>query len=180
MFGTSTLKQLFTAILQTKFVTGVHHSVKIQSQEGIGKPVAPVNGKFIYVGIDDREGFTCYCRQTGPADVESVEKIGGCSKKKYRLQVPHRLVFYNQEETRDHDTITARLTAATMDVYLVKLQRVLTIPDDILRTESPTGRFTFRDNSFYIAIDFFVLLDVMADTCETEITCEGIDNPFCI
>lgn len=181
MLGFSILESLFINILETKFVKEVYHSVLMKSlPEGGVKPAAPVADRFIYVGLDDSAGFNCYCRQTGSADVLSVEKLGACNNKKYRLNVPHKIVFYSSNEKRGHDDITARLLKAVIKTNFINLQKVTVIPDDILRSEAPTGRFKFQENTFYIAIDFFVLLDIITDNCEDEIKCNGVPNPYCI
>lgn len=181
MFGFSILESLFINVIETKFVTEVYHSVLMKPlPEGGVKPAAPVHDRFEYVGLDDSKGFNCYCRQNGSADVLKIEHLGGCNQKKYRFSVPHKLVLFNNDETRDHEAITANLIKAVMKTNYVSLQKVISIPDDILRSEAPTGRFKFQENTFYIAIDFFVLLDLVADNCEEEIKCTGVPNPYCI
>lgn len=181
MIGFSILSDLFTNIIQTKFVTGVFHSVMMKPIPGGGnKPAAPVKSRYEYVGPDDKKGFSCYCRQSGSADVTEIEKIGGCTSKKYRFQVPHRIVFYNAIEKRDHEAIIAAMLKAVMKTNMTRVQKLVTIPEEILRSEAPTGRFQFTETTLYFAIEFFVLLDVQADTCEAEIKCEGVPNPFCI
>ena len=181
MIGFSILSDLFTNIIQTKFVTGVFHSVMMKPVEGGGmKPATPIGKRWKYVGPDDTTGFSCYCRQNGSADVDSIEKIGGCNTKIYTLKVPQRLVFYNANEKRSHDEIIASMLKAVIKTNLVKFQKLVNIPEEVLRSEAPTGRFKFTDQTLYFAIEFFVLLDVQADTCETEIKCEGIPNPFCL
>lgn len=181
MIGFSILKELFDNILQTKFVPNVYHSVMLkQIENGSGvKPAAPVNGRYEYVGLDDTNGFSCYCRQNGPAEVIEAEKIGSCGMKKYRFKVPQRLVFFNENENRNHEDIQAKCLKAVMKTNMVTLQKLVTTPEEILRSESPTGRFKLKANSLYFAIEFFVLLDLLADNCESEIRCDGIDNPYC-
>lgn len=181
MFGYSILSELFRNVLQTKFVTGIYHSVMLKPiAEGGSKPAAPVNRRYEYVGVNDVKGFSCYCRQVGSAEVLNAERLGGCNTKKYRFQILHRLVFYNDNEKRSHEEIIALLTRAVTKTNFLTLQKIVTIPEEILRSEVPTGRFTFKENTFYVAFDFFVLLDIQADNCEAEIKCEGIPNPFCI
>ena len=180
MIGFSILSNLFANIVATKFVTGVFHSVMMKPIETGGmKPAAPIQGRWQYVGIDDTKGFSCYCRQNGSADVDSVERIGSCNKNIYTLKVPQRLVFFHAIETRSHDEIIAQVLKAVISTPDVKLQKLVTIPEEILRSEAPTGRFKFKDNTLYFAIEFFVLLDIQADNCPVEIKCEGIPNPFC-
>lgn len=181
MIGYSILEPLFTNVLQTKFVNEIYHSVMLKPiPEGGTKPAAPVNKRYKYVGLDDSKGFSCYCRTTGSSDVIDVEKIGGCNTKKHRFQVPTRLVFFNMNELRSHDEIIAILLKAVMKTNFIRLQKFITIPEEILRSEAPTGRFTFKENTFFLAIDFFLLLDIQTDNCTTEIQCEGVPNPFCL
>jgi hypothetical protein len=180
MIGYSVLSELFTNVLQTKFVIGVYHSIMMKPlPDGGNKPAAPVNGRWEYVGVNDKEGFTCYCRQNGSADVREAERLGGCNNKKYRFQVPHKLVFYHDNETRSHEEIIALILGAVMKTNKVIIQKFTNTPEDLLRSEAPTGRFTFTENTFYLGIDFFVLLDVQTTTCQEEIRCEDLPNPIC-
>lgn len=181
MIGFSILSELFTNVLQTKFVTGVFHSVMMKPVDGGGnKPAAPIKKRYEYVGPNDKTGFSCYCRQSGSADVTDIEKVGGCNVKRHRFEIPHRIVFFSDGEKRDHETIIAAILKAVMKTNKVRIQKLVTIPEEILRSEAPTGRFQFKETTLYFAIEFFVLLDVQADTCEAEIKCEGVPNPFCI
>lgn len=181
MFGYSHLNILFTNVMATGFVQNLFHSVVIrETDEGDRKPVAPVESRYVYVGIDDTKGFYAYCRQIGAVDSVNEESVGSCNTKIYTLQASHRMVFYNGEEKRSHETITAQLLKAFMKSGIgIKLQKVYTIPEQILQLETPTGIFSFKEHSFYIAVDFLVILKLQADTCEIEITCEGIKNPIC-
>lgn len=181
MIGSSILSELFTNVLQTKFVTGIYHSVMMKPVEGGGsKPAAPVNKRWKYVGPEDTAGFSCYCRQVGSADVQAVEKLGGCNTSKYRFQVLHRLVFFNASEKRSHDEIIAKITGAVMKTNMIRLQKIVNLPEELLRSEAPTGRFNFKENTLYFSIEFFVLLDLQTNTCEQEINCEGVQNPYCL
>lgn len=180
MLGYSTLIKLFDNLLATGIMTGIYHSVMMKPLKEGSKPHAPVDGRWIYVGVDDTKGLTCYCRQNGSADVQNVEKLGACNNNKYRFQVPHRIVIYNASEKRDHEQIIALVSGAIMKTPLIRLQRIVNIPEEILRSEAPTGRFEFKDNTLYFAIEFFVLLDLQTDNCEHEIKCEGVPNPYCI
>lgn len=180
MLGYSTLTNLFDNVLSAGFVTGVYHSVVMKPiPSGGNRPVAPVNKRFVGVGIEDNKGFSCYCRQTGSAEVKSSEKLGGCNVMKYRFQIPHRLVFFNDNETRSHEDIIAKITGAVMNTPLVSLQKIISIPEELLRSETPTGRFQFKENTLYFSIEFFVLLDLQRNNCEEEIKCEGVPNPYC-
>lgn len=180
MLGYSILKNLFANLVDTEIVRNVYHSVVLLPlPEGGFKPAAPVKGNYMYVGVDDTKGFNTYVRQTGSADVVKTEKLGSCNFNMYTFQIPFKVVFYNREEKRSHEDVLSRLMKATFSTPSIKIQRVTSNPDEILRSESPTGRFSFKNQAFYCSIDFFVLLKLQADTCESEISCAKADNPYC-
>lgn len=180
MLGQSTLKELFDNIIKTTFVKGVYHSVSMKPLlKGASKPAAPVDGRFKSVGVEDTEGFSCYCRQTGPLQVQKIEKVGSCNQNIHRSTVPHRLVFFNDIEKRDHDSLTAILMKAVMKTPKIHMVSVNTDPEAILKLEAPAGKFTFKIDTYYVCINFDVFLDVKADNCEQEIVCEGVANPYC-
>jgi hypothetical protein len=180
MIGFSPLSNLFTAVWNTGLVTKIFHSVLItKNKDGHIKPVAPVAGSYQYVGVEDTEGFTAYCRQAGDVEILREEPIGAALRY-YHLQIPHRMVFFNQHETRTHEDITALLLKAVMSVPKdIRLRKAITMPVQLLQQESPTGKFTFEPGTYYAGIEFFVLLKIQADTCPQEIKCAGIPNPFC-
>lgn len=180
MIGFSILSNLFDNVLSTGFVKGIHHSIISKpAANGKGtKPAAPVQGRMIYVGPDDTKGFSCYCRQIGPLSVDKSELIGGCNGKLYTTSIPHSLVFFNDNEKRSHDDILARLLNAVIKTEFIKLSTVHSQPDVILKREVPTGKFNFTTSTFYIAIDFNVTLKLKADSCEVEIACDNVNNPY--
>lgn len=179
MQGFSILSQLFTRVIETKFVSGIYHSAllsEIEKGKGL-MPVVNLNGRYKYIGIDDTKGFFAYCRQTGPLEVLETRKIGGCQTKQYKTQIPQRLVFFNNHEERSHEDISAVLIKAVIGSVGVKLSKVYSDQRDILKQESPTLTFNFTQKTFYCAIDFFVLLTLQTDNCEQEMRCEGLQNP---
>lgn len=169
-------------MIDTTIVKKVYHSVILLpgNLENATKPAAPTsNGRYEYVGVDDTKGFTTYLRQIGPAEVVTQERVGSCGGYNYKMQVPHRLVFYNDIEKRDSDELIAKLTKAVISFPKIRLQRIITDRRDLLNQEAPAGSYKFKNSTFYAAVDFFVLLELQADTCDTVISCKGIDNPFC-
>lgn len=180
MIGLTTLSALFTNLINTNIVDKVYHSVLIKQDGEHKKPAAPVKGRFQYVGVDDTKGFTAYCRAVGPVETEKSESMGSCSSiQRYRTQTLHRLVFFNQDEDRAPDDLSGRLLQAVMMTPKIKFKRLITNPGDILASEAPTGQFKFLPSTFYIAIEFLVVLDITTDTCQTEIKCKEVANPFC-
>jgi len=95
------------------------------------------------------------------------------------MRIPQRLVFFNSGESRNHEDVQAKCMKAVIKTPRVTLQKLVTTPEEILRSESPTGRFQLKTDSLYFAIEFFVLLDLIADNCEEEIRCDGLANPYC-
>lgn len=179
MFGTSILTNLFDNVKGTGLVPSVYHSVILQEiTDGSKRPVAPVVGRFEYVGVNDLKGFSAYCRQTGPAEVGKTERIGGCNSYLTEFNVPHRLVFFNNQEERLHEDLTAKFVKACMMTRKVKIQKVHTIAADVLKLEVPTGNFTFSNLTYYTCIDFLLLLILQAEECEKEINCKDISNPY--
>jgi len=181
MIGFSTLSNLFNNVIATGIVNRIYHSVMLKPIDGGGnKPAAPVEGRWKYVGFDDTDGFSCYCRQTGSADVQGFNRVGGCNKKIYRFQVPCKLVLFSDFEERSHDDLIAKISGAVMKTPFINIQKIITNPDEILRSEAPTGKLTFKENTLFCSIDFFLLVDLQSDNCEEEIQCEKIPNPYCV
>jgi hypothetical protein len=177
MFGSSILNQLFTNLVESGFAPKIYHSV-IQKplKKGSFAPAYPIpGGGYNYIGPDDTKGFSAYCRQTGSAE-GVVEKVSSFQKR-YKFQVPHRLVFFNDNEARDHETVKGQLLKAVMKTDKLTVQRIHVLASQILSEEAPTGKFTFDASTFYFAVDFSVLLELQTDNCTTEITCEGTPNP---
>jgi hypothetical protein len=177
MIGYLTLKNLFNNILATGLVNEVYHSVVIATVDGRKKPQAPLGGRYTYVGVVDTKGFGCYCRVSGALEVVKEDREGSCSQKLLTTQIPHRLVFYNDHETREQDSLLGQLIKAVIGTKDIKLQRALTIADTILKEESE-GKYNFKPSAFYAAIDFLVVLKIQTDNCQADFGCEGLDNPY--
>jgi hypothetical protein len=175
-----TLKALFDNILQTKFLKNVYHAVTLQPRlEGGGSsPAASVSGRFVYVGPDDTKGFTGYIRQTGAAEVRDKVAIGS-QKWMYNMKFPFRAVFFNQNEKRSFEDLTATLTKAIIKTPRVELIRINPIREDLLKQEVPSGTFKFKTSTYYASIDFFVFLSLQADNCEQVLSCSDLANPYC-
>lgn len=180
MQGLSILKNLFDNLIDTGIVRNVYHSVVIRQDGDHKKPAAPVSDRFQYVGVDDSKRFTTYCRAIGAMEVVKEEKFASCGGKNIRVQILHRLVFFNQKESRDFDDISGKLINAVLKTgNKIKFQRLVTNYQDILLQEAPTGQFKFTPSTYYTAIEFFVILDLTTNNCQQEIRCSGIENPYC-
>lgn len=180
MTGQSILKELFDNLLETKLFKEISHSVVLKKLlTGGVKPVAPYKEDFEAVGIEDHKGFNCYCRQVGPLEVSDIEKVGACGLKIYKTKTLHRLVFFNDNEKRSQDDLTGILTKAVIKTGFINLKSIESEADKILQKESPAGTFVFTNKTYYLAIDFFVLLTLQTDNCEQEISCNRLPNPYC-
>lgn len=181
MQGQSILNTLFTNIIATGLVKEIFHSVLIRDIQGNKKPLVPVEGSFINVGPDDTQKFLTYCRANGPIDFEQEEKIGA-QKKILWIRIPHKIVFFNDDEPRDHDQLTGTFIQAVVGTPGIRFARAYTIPDQILQTET-NGQYTFTPSTYYSAIDFSLLLKLQANDCEAEFgfsfNCNDLKNPFC-
>lgn len=176
-----TLNKLFTNLLQTKFFKQVYHSVTLQPrlQGGGYSPAAQVNGRYVYVGPDDTKGFAAYVRQTGTMEVQGVKEALGGGQFRYKMKVPMRAVFFNDKEGRNFEDLTAALTKAIIKTPLVDLARINPLREDVLRNEVPSGAFKFKTSTYYVSIDFFIILFLQSDNCEQVLTCSDLANPFC-
>lgn len=179
MIGFSTLQSLFSDLISTGLVPKeIFHSVIIRDDgQGNKKPSAPVGKRFVYVGINDSK-TPFYCRAIGPLETIKTERVHS-TQIEYTVQALHRIVLYNQYETRSHDDIAGALTKVVMRNPKTKFVRLYTDAQDILRQEQPTGTFELPTSALYIAIEFNLQMKMISDDCTTEISC-GLINPFCI
>lgn len=178
MLGQSILNNLFDRVIETKIVKEIFHSVIVRTISGNMKPLAPVGTAFQGVGPDDTQKFLTYCRATGPMDFEQEQRIGSCQSKILFARVPHKIVFFNDDEERDHDALTGKLIQAVIGTPDVRFIRAYTIPEQILQTES-NGQYTFTPSTYYTAIDFSLLLKLQGKDCEQEFGCKSLRNPYC-
>lgn len=181
MIGFSSLNDVFRNVLGTGLVKEIYHSVIIRN-DGTGqvKPSAPVETKFVYVGIDDSHGFRAYQRAVTPLEWIREDRVGGCSPSRVQVRVLNRLVFFSPNETRGHDDLANALALAVIGTPGVRFQRLMTNAEDFIRQEHPTGSFHLSTADFYIAIEFYTTFWINPQSCgQPEIGC-GKKNPFCL
>lgn len=179
MIAFSILQSLFKNVIATGYVEKIYHSVIMNpTKEGGKKPSAFIDSRVTYLGPDDTKGFSCYCRETGPTEIRSEERLSSCNLKLFKLQTPFRMVFQNQIEERNHEEIISALIGAFSKTSKVKFVRLNSIALDLLAQETPTGSFTITENTFYQAIDFLLLLEIQGTTCETDTSCNNLENPY--
>ncbi len=131
--------------------------------------------EYHYVGLDDSRGFYAYIRYNG--DVAAVpNKIGSCAGFS-RLVTPLRVVFYNDQETRDHAVLTDQLTRFTF-LKNVSLSRVVLDKFALVKAESDQVRENFDAAVYYVAFDILVNTVVLPSNCEQDL-CRTFINPIC-
>lgn len=160
-------------------VTQVFHSVELvrDPQRGIVGPAYRVNegAEYVYVGLEDAEGFTAYIRYAGDA-VATPLRVGSCEPYA-RLAFPLRVVFFNDRETRDHALLTDRLSQLA---YLadVSLTRVVVDKFALYRQESDLVKPAFDAGVYYAAVDILVNSIALPTSCEPVDLCRKFDNPL--
>lgn len=169
--------EIANAILKTGLVTKVFHSCQLIRQED-GTQLYPAypNGKdFVYMGPDDTKGFFAYLRSSG--DLTMVpELIGGC-KKSYTVTAPLRVVFFHDDETRNHEDLVTKLSTFTF-LANVTLARVITDKFRLVREESDLYRPSFDAKTFYTAFDITLNLVLLQEDCGPDQVCAVQQNPI--
>ena len=174
----TTTKQIEIAqtIADGGLVKKVFHSVQLLKDERYQTlyPAYKKGAEYTYTGIDDALGLFGYLRYNGDM-VSTPFKVGSCVKS-YHVIAPLRAVFFNDNEDRDFDFLTMKLSAFTF-LQSVTLSRIVTDKYRLFTEESPLFRKNFDGKTFYIAIDFTVTLQLMPSDCEAE-DCSIYPNPI--
>lgn len=176
MIGYSTILSVIKYLLTQKLVSKVYHSVEIFDHNAQRFPAYKKEDEFIYIGPDDTQHMTCYLREISGFTVDKTEDLGG-GKKIYRGKIGYRAVFFNDFEKRDHSDLLTSLMAFSFYPH-IQLKKLITNTEELLKEEAKVKDFTFGAQTFYKAIDFFVLLTFQANNCELNIGCESLFNPL--
>lgn len=163
------------AIIATGLVGKVFHSCQLLKTPELQTlyPAYQVGAEFTYAGIDDTRGLFAYIRTNG--DIISVPlKLQSCGRA-YTITAPIRVVFFNDNESRDHGELVRQLGTFT---YLsgVTLVRIITDKFRLVREESSLFREKFDGQSFYIAFDISLTFVLSASDCENKV-CLVYPNP---
>lgn len=174
----TTEKQIAIAneILATGMVEKVFHNCQLLKNEESQTlyPVYQRGADFIYSGLDDTIGLFAYIRTNG--DMSGVPmKIQSCGRD-YSMTSPLRVVFFNDNETRNHEELIRQLASFTF-MQNVTLQRIITDKFRLVREESPLFRESFDGKTFYIAFDIAVTFILLPSDCEKK-TCIAHPNPL--
>lgn len=173
----TTAKQIQIAeeLIKSGLVSKVFHSCQIirDDKNQTLYPAYPRGGEYVYTGIDDSKGLFAYIRENG--DMAGFPlKIESCGRS-YTMTAPLRIVFFNDNETRDQADLVRRLSAFTF-LTNVTLVRVITDKFRLVREESPLFRQSFDGKTFYAAIDVTVTFVLSSSDCATE-ACIVYKNP---
>ncbi len=177
MQGYSILNPLFLSLLNTGLVQKIYHSVIIHEQGDNRYPAYRVGDEWHYTGVDDTKIMGCYLRQTGDLQNARTEHVTSCEKF-YITRVPYRLVFFNDHETRNHDDLQVKIMNIVFEKD-IEFVRFINDKTRLANEETALKGFNFGGNTFYAALDFFVLIRLTRNNCGTEISCGEIENPIC-
>jgi hypothetical protein len=175
----TTEKQIAIAnmIIATGLVSKVYHSCQLlrddQSQRFY--PVYQRGAEQPYIGIDDTKGMFAYIRGNGDTTA-AMAKIGSCPTT-YDMAAPVRVVFFNDYEKRDFNTLVTKLSSFTF-LGGLKLTRIITDTHRLLREEQPTFQHSFDGLTFYVAFDITINFLHLPSDCEQK-DCVTWPNPIC-
>jgi hypothetical protein len=166
-------------ILETGLVNKVYYSTVLLRDEQNGQRMFPAyqrGADFVYVGPDDTQGLFAYIRLNG--EISSVpfkiESCGGSSQ----ITVPLRVVFFNDNEDRDHSWLLLKLASFTF-MRDITLQRVIDDRFRLAKEESDLYRTRFDGKTFFVAFDVFLKVLLLSSQCEDTKPCESFPNPIC-
>lgn len=168
--------EIASAIISTDLVTKVFHSCELlrNDQSQVLYPAYQRGAEFTYSGIDDARGLFAYIRHNGDA-VAVPLKLQSCARA-YTVTAPLRIVFFNDNESRDHAELTRQLGSFTFLSGLT-LVRIITDKFRLVREESPLFREKFDGKTFYIAFDVLLTFILLPSDCETT-ECLVYPNPI--
>lgn len=167
--------EIAEALIATDLVKAVFHSVQLlKDHNGTLYPAFPKGGEYTYTGIDDTKGLFAYIRTNGDT-VAIPMKLQSCGRTS-QLTIPLRIVFFNDNEDRDHEYLTTKLVAFTF-LQHITLSRIITDKYRLRTEESPMFREKFDGKTFYIAVDIFISLILKPSDCETD-DCIVHPNPL--
>ncbi len=164
-------------IIATGLVTTMYHSCELikDSEQRVLQPAYKQGAEYLTVGIDDQQGLFGYIRSNG--DIASVPlKLYSC-RNTYEISAPLRVVFYHDQEARDHDWLTSRLASFTF-LQDVALQRVILDKFRLQKEESDVQDPNFDGRIFYVAFDIVVNALLLPSDCAVPV-CPAHVNPIC-
>jgi hypothetical protein len=164
------------AIIATELVQKVFHSCHLHKDENSTTmyPVYQAGREFTYAGIDDAVGLFAYIRTNGDI-IGAPFKLNSCDHA-YTLTIPLRVVFFNDNESRNHEELTRQLGTFAF-LKGVNLVRIITDRIRLVKEESPIFRANFDAQTFYVAFDINATIQMMANTCASK-ACATYLNPI--
>lgn len=163
------------AIIATGLTKKVFHSCQLlkNSDSVTMYPVYQRGAEFTYAGIDDAKGLFAYIRTAG--DIVGVPfKLSSCERT-YTMTAPMRVVFFNDNEDRNHEELIRQLGTFTF-LKNVNLVRIITDKFRLVKEESQVFREKFDGKTFYVAFDVSVTFILLPSDCE-KTDCLTYPNP---
>lgn len=164
-------------IIASGIVNKVYHSCQLLRDEQYQQffPVYRKGAEQPYIGIDDTKGLFAYIRANGDMSAE-VSRVASCSNA-YDMKAPLRVVFFSDNERRDFGLLVTRLSAFAFAAG-VRLNRVITDMNKLLKDEQPNFAHQFDGQTFYVALDITVTFVLSPNLCE-QTDCKAYVNPLC-
>lgn len=163
-------------LLSNNLVNKVFHSVElVEDDKGVKYPAYKVGNEQYYVGPDDTKQMFAYIRTNGAARVSNTTLEGSCSKM-YTMNVPTRVVIFQDHNKEDFDALIRRMLVVGFlkDVDLVGYNNN---SFQLGKQESQIGKFAFDSTTFYLAIDLIIKVNLRGSECESD-KCIVYPNPI--
>lgn len=169
--------EIANTILATGLVTKVYHSAEMLRDIERGQlfPAFRIGADYMFIATEDTKGLYCYIRANGDYSATPL-KIQSCSRS-YEMQIPLRIVFFNDYEERDRNFLIEKLASFSF-MTGVQLIRVIDDKFRLIREEAPIVKEKFDGQTFYIAFDILLKKVLSPSDCESE-ACELFPNPIC-
>lgn len=165
-------------IIDTGLVDEVYNSVElIADKKGELYPAYTKGKEQNYIGPDDSFKLYAYTRVNGVVTRVDQRLEGSCTKN-YRISVPLRVVFFQDNREDNFDALAQRLMNSFIFLPDVTLTSFDSNPFRLAKQESPMGTFTFDETTFYLAVDIQLKIWISPNDCP-ENTCIVHPNPIC-
>jgi hypothetical protein len=164
-------------LLATGLIKQVFHSVELiqDTTNNNFLPAFPKGAEYEDITDFDKLGRFAYIRQNGDA-IATPQKIGSCGKD-YFLNVPLRIVVYNDKEDKDPNVLVDKLGSLSF-LPRITLLRVRIDKYALGKEECNMRRANFDGKVFYVAFDISVQSLYLRQTCDVN-DCQVYPNPVC-
>lgn len=170
--------EIADVLLSTGLIDKVYHSCElVEDEKGVKFPAYKVGDEQFYVGPDDGKKMFAYIRSNGAASTSRNLLEGSCAKM-YTVNVPHRVVIFQDHVKDNFDAIIQKLLRVSFvkDVSLISFNNNAF---QLAKQESPIANFAFDATTFYLAIDVQIKITLRGSQCDED-ACIVHPNPICL